>query len=141
MYDESIRYGSRRRQIDRIVGTISFVFGIALVIYFENEFIAPYILIAVGIVEFFFFDLWKPFWMRKQLRTKSTDREVNVVLTEDCLEIDGPFSSGTIKWDGIEKKVETPSGFLLWVGRGAHLYFPRELLTSEAADFLSAKAV
>ena len=116
------------------------VFGIGLVFYFNNRYIAPYILIAVGLVEFFFFDLWKPFWVRKQLRSKSTGRDVNVVITDEGLEINGPFSSGTIKWEGLEKKIQTPRGFLLWISRGVHLYFPRDVLSSEAAEFLAAKA-
>lgn len=50
-YDQARRYGSKTYLIERIIGALFVLLGLGALAYMPDNYVLPYVLVAIGIVE------------------------------------------------------------------------------------------
>jgi hypothetical protein len=67
-------------------------------------------------------------WLKSRRRGSRVDIDVQLTFTDSGIAMLGPFSSGEVRWEGIEKAVPTPMGLFLIPQDGMHIYIPDQAL-------------
>lgn len=137
-YDQARRYGSKWLLIERTIGSVFVIAGLAFFYYFRGEIVFPLAIVAIGVMEFFSGDIKKLIWLRRHSKSKLSNAEVAVLIDENGIESTGPFSKARMSWTGIERIVRTPKGILVWPQKGMYTYFPETALGRECIDFITS---
>ena len=138
-YDQASRYGSKWLMVERLVGTSFILLGIGFIAYSRGETLLPLALVAIGVVELLSNMIKKYFWLRRQSKSKVSGAEVELVVDDEGIESLGPFSTGRMRWSGIEKVVRTPHGILVWPQTGMYMYLPEAAVGRETIEFIASK--
>lgn len=139
-YDQARLYGSKWLLAEKAIGAILIVVGIALFVYSRGETALPAVLIAIGAFELLSNRIKKHFWLRRHLRSKLNDADVQITLSDSGIASKSPYSTSEMKWSGVEKVVRTPKGILIWPQKGVYWYLPASTAGTEAIAFIETKS-
>ena len=139
-YDQGRLYGSKWLFGEKVIGVVLITLGFALIVYSAGETVLPLVLIAIGVFELFSNRIKKYFWLRRHLKSKLNDAEVQITLNDSGMVSKSPYSTSEMKWSGVEKIVPTPKGILIWPQKGMYWYLPRSAAGAEAITFIEKKS-
>ena len=137
MFSQSMRYTNKWRKFERILGPIFLVLGIYLAIKSNGKYMAPNVLIGIGVYEILSPFIKKPIWMRRQLKSKIANSNIEINFTENGFESSAPNIQSSMKWKGVERIAETPKGIFIWPQKGAHMYIPKSITSGHVIDFIN----
>ena len=138
-YDQFRKYGSKRLLIERLIGTAFILAGIGFLTYMPGKTFLSSMLIIFGIFELCSNAITKYFWLRRHTKSKLSNAEVQINISESGIESISPFSNGSFNWSGIEKIIRTPQGILVWPQKGMYWYFPEKIFGKETIDLIASK--
>ena len=138
-YDQARKYGTKWLLVQRVIGFVFILLGLALYIYAQGKTVTPVALILIGIFELFSNRIKKYFWLKRHSKSKLVDAEIEIELTETGINSTGPFSNGYFDWSGIEKVVRTPKGVLVWPQKGMYWYLPESIAGKQSIEFIMSK--
>ena len=138
-FDQSIRYASKWRKAERIIGTIFLAFGIVFLFVVKEQSVLPVVLILFGLYELFSPLIKKPLWVGRQLKAKAADSNVQIVLSDSGITTSGIYSKSEITWEGVERILQTPKGVFVWPQKGMHIYLPKAVAGEDVIGFLLEK--
>lgn len=139
-YDQARLYGSKWLHAEKIIGTALIMGGVALFVYSRGETALPAVLIAIGVFELLSNRIKKYFWLRRHLKSKLNDAEVQITLSDSGIASKSLYSTSEMKWSGVEKVVRTPKGILIWPQKGVYWYLPASAAGTEAIAFIETKS-
>jgi len=135
-YNESIRYGSKWRKYEFIIGGLFLIAGFTLFAYTHWKLASPIIFILIGFYEVFSPIIKKPFWVRRQTSSKISGSKVDIIVNDDGIVSKSPNSESNINWSEIEKVTKTPNGILVWPQKSVHLFFPKIDIGEEGIEYI-----
>jgi hypothetical protein len=136
-YDLSRRYGSTWLLIERIVGVLAILFGIFLLS--EGDDIFWVIFVALGMFELCSNYVKRYIWLRRHFKSKLADAQVELTIDDDGIHSRGPFSTGSMRWNGIERILRTPKGLLIWPQKGMYIYLPKAAAGEDVINFVASR--
>ena len=136
---QSTRHANKIRKIEYIISVVFILSGIALYIYANGETMLPLVFIAIGLFEYFSPYLKKYFWLKRQMGNKSADTTVEIHITDDAILTKGVYSEGCMRWEGMNRVLETPKGIILWPQKGIHIYIPKSKITPDVIKYVLSK--
>jgi hypothetical protein len=136
-YDLSRRYGSKWLLIERVVGVLAILFGVFLLS--EGDDFLWVIFVTLGTFELCSNYLKKYIWLRRHFKSKLADAQVELTIDDDGIHSRGPFSTGSMRWNGIERILRTPKGLLIWPQKGMYIYLPKAAAEEEVIDFVASR--
>jgi len=138
-FNESIRYGSKWRKYEFIIGSLFLIAGFSLFAYTHWRLASPIIFILIGLYELFSPIIKRPFWVRRQTSSKIAGSKVDIIVNNDGIISKSPYSESSIRWSGIEKTIKTPNGILVWPQKGIHFFFPKEYISEEGIEYILSR--
>lgn len=141
MFSQSMRYANKWRKIERIIGPVFFIMGIILLVKTSGKTSAPMFLVLIGIYEIFSPLIKRPFWLGRLMKSKIANNNATFNFTEEGIETITKNTQSRMKWEGIERFLETPKGVLIWPQKGIHMYVPKSVVSDETILFIKEKLV
>jgi hypothetical protein len=136
-YDLNRRYGNRWLLIERGVGVLAILYGLFLLS--EGDEFLWVIFVALGTFELCSNYLRKYVWLRRHFKSKLADAQVELTIDDEGIHSHGPFSSGSMRWNGIERILRTPKGLLIWPQKGMYIYLPKSAAEENVIDFVASR--
>jgi hypothetical protein len=140
-FDQSIRYSNKRYRIERLVGVLFLAFGVVWAVWSNGKLASPFAFLLVGLYALISPFIKKLWWIHRQVKSKAGNWEVALTFTDAGISTSGPYSSGRIEWEGVERILETPKGVLVWPQKGIHIYLPKSTVASDVIEFVVSKGV
>ena len=136
MFSQSLRYTNKWRKFERILGPIFLCLGTYMLVTTHGEFLSPFVLIGIGGYEILNPFIKKPIWIRRQLKSKLANSDIEITFSEEGFESCAPNIKSSMKWEGVERIAETPKGIFIWPQKGVHMYVPRSAAGSDLIEFI-----
>lgn len=137
-YEESMSLKSIWVKPNYITAIVFLILSICTY-YFSIGQALSVVLAMFSLFEFIRPSLSKSMWLKKQLSSKSYDKNMAIGITNENFSAKTPLSSNSMSWLGFIRIANTSRGILLWPQKGQHVYLPKSLLTQEAIDFVLSK--
>lgn len=141
MFSQSIRYANRWRKIERVIGPLFFIIGVIMLVTTSRNTSAPIVLVVIGIYEVFSPIIKRPFWVGRLMKSKVANNNATFNFTEEGIETITKNTQSMMKWEGIERFLETPKGVFIWPQKGVHMYVPKSVVSSDTIHFIKGKLV
>ena len=139
-FEQSIKYASKWRKAEWVIGTLFIIGGILLLVWSSGNTASPIVLILIGIFEIFSPIIKKFWWVGRQMKSKIANSEVKMTFSDTGFHSSSLYSKGEFSWDGLERTLETPKGFFIWPQKGIHIYLPKSLVSSDLIQFIINKS-
>lgn len=118
---------------------ISILLGIVLVLVTDINPYAAWFIFALGIVEAFSIYYQKPWWITRQMFTKSAKAEVLITINEQGIKTDSFYFKYSVLWQDVMALTATELGWLVIDDKGKN-YISNRCLSTQAIKFLSEKS-
>ncbi len=137
-YDQSLPYSKSRTPRYGFAG-ILICGGIGLYVFVENEGFPASILVGLGLLELISFYYRRPWWLTRQMWSRSANSEVVLTIDETGVLTKNPYTESTLLWSGIAEVIDTPKGILLVTESGGQSYLSKSVLSGDALVFIQEK--
>ena len=112
--------------------------GLFILLFTAIEPYAAWFLVALGALEAVSLYYRKPWWVLRQLMSRSANSEVTLEINEQSIENNTFYVKSSILWQDITSIEETEEGFLIF-HQNNKSYLSRRALSEEAVNFIGIK--
>ncbi len=124
-YDEWLRYGSRFKKYEIWFAIALTVFGLAMALTFQHQWLVGALFASAGIYETAMAATHKRRWVNARTATIRDDKSVDLEFDKDSLISTSANGTGTMRLDGFTEFTPASHGFFLIPDTGVSLYVPR----------------
>jgi hypothetical protein len=121
---------------------ILIVFGLSILLFTPINGYAAWFVIALGILEALAIYYSQPWWVLRQMLSKSSGSEVTVIIDEKGVLSESFYQKGRILWSDVNEISETPLGFVLHFTAGkskSKNYLSKACLSDSAREYILTK--
>ena len=134
-YDQSLPHSPKKRlRFEFIVATLGA--GIALLAYSDVAGFFPSLLIGLGVLELLSFYFRRPWWLARQLLSRSANCKVLLSVDEKGVNSHTPLGETVIAWSDIKTIIDTPKGIILEHQQGGQSYLSKLVLNDEVLAYM-----
>lgn len=135
-FDESLPYSKHQKPKYGFAGAFIGI-GMGLIVFTEMEGVAPYLMVGLGVLEFVSFYYRRPWWLARQMWSRSANATVTITLDDDGVHSKNPFTESCLKWEDIAELISTEKGVIFKTAKGQQSYLSKANLTTEARAFIT----
>lgn len=123
---------------DYVKAAVMSLAGLAILLFTGIEPYAAWFLVALGALEAVSLYYRKPWWVLRQLMSRSANSEVTLEIDELSIENNTFYVKSSIAWQDVVNIDETDAGFLIF-HQNNKSYVSKRVLSEAAVDFFRAK--
>tara|TARA_B100000809_G_scaffold68421_1_gene65570 strand:- start:811 stop:1278 length:468 start_codon:yes stop_codon:yes gene_type:complete len=137
-YDQSLPHSPKKRlRVEFIVATLGA--GIALLAYSDVAGFFPSLLIGLGVIELLSFYFRRPWWLARQLLSRSANCEVLLSVNDKGVNSHTPLGDTQLLWREIKKLIDTPKGIILETQQGGQSYLSKSVLNNDVLAYIQGQ--
>jgi hypothetical protein len=129
-FDQSLPHG-RNAKPSYLFPALMFAAGAGLLFFTEQPKVAGSMLIALAVLELVHIRFRRAWWLTRQMWGRSGDSEVDVIINEDGIKTQNPYTQTALLWSDIERVIETDLGLILVAKSGVQQYLSKSLFSAE----------
>lgn len=130
-YEEWFRHVARFRKWQTPLAIVAAVASIAL--WLSGFRLAALVPAAYAVLKAVDAVMHRRQWIADRCRSSRLDETISVQFSDEALEINGPHSSGSLAWAGVDSWEVTDRGLFLRPDTGVSIYVPKASVTPPEA--------
>lgn len=95
--------------------------------------------IGLGIIEVLSWRFHRPWWLARQLLSRSANCEVELSINEEGINSKSPYFESKQQWSDFKRIIDTDKGFILLASQGGQSYLSKSILSPEALEYMKLK--
>jgi|TARA_B110000116_G_scaffold270738_1_gene289625 hypothetical protein len=137
-YDQSLPHSPKKRlRFEFIVAMLGA--GIALLAYSDVAGFFPSLLIGLGVLELLGFYFRRPWWLARQLLSRSANCEVLLSINDKGVNSHTPLGDTQLPWCEIKKIIDTPKGIILETQQRGQSYLSKAELNNDVLAYIQGQ--
>lgn len=137
-YDQSLPHNPPNRLKWGYIAAFSAA-GIALLNLDNTPGVFGAVFIGLAIIEVLSWRFRRPWWLARQLLSRSANCEVELGINEEGIHSKTPYLESQQPWQEFSRIIDTDKGFILVGPQGGQRYLSKSILSQEALDFIHLK--
>ena len=115
-------------------------FGACLVLFSDINPYAAWFVFSLGILEALSVYYQKPWWVIRQMLSKASNSEINLIIDDQGITIKSFYVNQCILWTDISQLQATEKGWIVQYTQGRN-YLSNSCLSEQAIEYLSQRSV
>lgn len=137
-YDQSLPHNPPNRLKWGYIAAFT-AFGIALLNRDNTPGVFGAVFIGLAVIEVLSWRFRRPWWLARQLLSRSANCEVELSITEEGIHSKTPYLESQQPWQEVTRIIDTDQGFILVGPKGGQRYLSKSILTEEAVEYIRLK--
>ncbi len=129
-YSEWLKYRSKLKKYEHIVGVSTILIGGILYLVNNSFYFITIGLLILGILMIYEFYSSKKKWLNERLKSKSNNTYFKILFLNDEMQTFGKFGTSKLKWDYISNGIITEKGLILIPEKGISIYLQKKCFNS-----------
>ncbi|MBE0362828.1 hypothetical protein PULV_a0407 [Pseudoalteromonas ulvae UL12] len=113
-----------------------FVIGFLLNTISETSKFSAYLLMGIGVLELIAFYYRKPWWVTRQMWSRSANVTVTLIIDEEKIATQSIHHQLSVKWADLTDLIDTPLGLILVTNNQGRHYLSKKCMNDEALAFI-----
>lgn len=131
-YSEWLKYRSKYKKWEHIVGFLSVTLSLLVYILDNGLYYISFGLLLFGILKIFDFYNSKRKWLNDRMSSKMNNEEVRMIFDDTKIQSFGPFTEMNGKWNFFTDAIETDKGLILIPENGISIYLQKKVFHGES---------
>ncbi len=129
-FDESLPH-SKTSSPNFLFPAALFIAGFGLLVFTDQAAIAGWSFVALCALELLHIKFRRGWWLFRQTWGKNNELEVTFTIDEERICTQSAFAQTSIKWDEIDRVIDTNRGVILVTKSGEQQYLSKSLVPTE----------
>lgn len=115
--------------------------GLLLNRFSETGQFAAYLLMGMGVLEFIAYYYRKPWWVARQMWSRSANVTVTLIIDEEKMATQSIYHQLVIYWADLARVIDTPKGIIVVTTKNSRHYLSKAYVDEQAIDYIKQKLV
>ncbi|ATC93783.1 YcxB family protein [Pseudoalteromonas tunicata] len=113
------------------------IFGLLLNRFTDTGQFAAYLLMGIGVLEFIAYYYRKPWWVTRQMWSRSANVTVTLIIDEEKIATQSIYHQLVIYWSDLAEVIDTPKGIIVVTSKNTRHYLSKAYVDEQAIAYIT----